>query len=86
MPVVRWQKDNDHLSLTSNEKYEVTASGSLIISEVEYLDEGTYECAAENLAGVEQAFAVLTIRGGSIELELLLRFINYYLFISLNQS
>ena len=37
--------------------------GSLIIHEVSHIDEGVYECIAENVAGVVQASAQLTVWG-----------------------
>lgn len=58
--IVQWQKDGSYINI--NEKYTITAIGSLIIHNLTLRDAGRYECSAFNDYGRDTASAFLTVK------------------------
>ena len=65
-PRIKWLKDSIPVPLTTSDKYEVRVEGSLLVRNLRRTDEGTYECVAENVAGITHAYARLTVWGKAL--------------------
>ena len=50
-PIVKWRKNGLNLDLASGSRLRIEPSGDLVIYDVAKVDEGNYECVAENAAG-----------------------------------
>lgn len=70
-PVIRWMKDGNEMSSDSYDsdpaKYKLSPSGSLIVYNVSKVDEGMYECVADNGRERRTARALFTIRDQEYE-------------------
>ena len=58
-PIVKWFHGTDEL--TGN-RYNITSDGSLIISDVKYIDDGDYLCNATNIFGYATAHGSLIVK------------------------
>jgi len=50
-PVVKWRKDGEILDLASDGRMSISGEGRLVVRNARKLDQGRYQCSAENAAG-----------------------------------
>lgn len=63
-PTVFWRKNGQVLDLNNSKRVRLVDGGNLIIQDARKVDEGRYQCIAENVAGVrESAVAILKVNG-----------------------
>ncbi|XP_065215201.1 protein sax-3-like [Planococcus citri] len=61
-PVISWKKNGQTLDLDSNKRYRLVDGTNLAIQDVRRIDEGRYQCVANNVVGTrESAAALLTV-------------------------
>ena len=65
-PHIAWASGlNGDQPIPAEDKFKILPTGSLVISQVNFTDQGMYRCVASNPAGSATAAASLTVKGKS---------------------
>ena len=60
-PIIRWFRNT--APVVTNDRTFISEEGDLAIYNITFIDEGLYECIAENLAGTARTYARVTVLG-----------------------